>query len=231
MTNKPVNIRPEIKRKLVKAMEFYSGLGFKYLPLKNVNITDILSKEEKLSKLKEEIGDCQRCRLSKGRKNIVFGEGSPDAELMFIGEAPGREEDIHARPFVGDAGKLLTRLIVKMGLKREDVYIANIVKCRPPYNRNPGEDEIAVCRYFVERQVEIIKPRIIVCLGKISAQALLGVGIPISKLRGNFFEYKGIPVMPTFHPAYLIRNPADKWLTWDDMQKVLEKMKYNYKRV
>lgn len=144
---------------------------------------------------------------------------------MFIGEGPGREEDIQARPFVGDAGKLLTKMIVKLGLKREDVYIANIVKCRPPYNRNPENDEIAVCRAFVEKQIDIIKPKVIVCLGKISANALLKVNIPISKLRGNFFEFENIPVMPTFHPAYLLRNPKDKWLTWDDMQKVLEKIK------
>jgi len=221
-----MDIRTEIKKKLVKVLEFYNELGFGYLPIKNIDITakfNIYSKEEKLEELREEIRNCQRCRLSKGRKNIVFGEGSANAELMFIGEAPGREEDIQARPFVGDAGKLLTRLISKMGLKREDVYIANIVKCRPPYNRNPEEDEIVACKRFVERQIEIIKPGVIVCLGKIAAQTLLGVGIPITKLRGNFFDYNGIPVMPTFHPAYLIRNPADKWLTWDDMQKVLEK--------
>ncbi len=144
---------------------------------------------------------------------------------MFIGEGPGKDEDIQARPFVGDAGKLLTKLIVKLGLKREEVYIANIVKCRPPFNRNPEEDEIAICKPFVEKQIEIIKPRIIVALGKISAHALLKINIPITKLRGNFFHYNDIPVMPTFHPAYLLRNPKDKWLTWEDMQKVLDKLK------
>ena len=158
--------------------------------------------------------------------NVVFGEGNPDAGIMFIGEGPGREEDIQARPFVGDAGKLLTNLIVKLGLKREDVYIANIVKCRPPYNRNPEEDEILTCIPFVKKQIDLIKPEIIVCLGRIAAHALLEVKIPISKMRGNFLSYNGIPVMPTFHPAYLLRNPKDKWLTWDDMQMVLKCLTY-----
>ncbi len=184
-----------------------------------------LSKESALTLLREKIGDCQRCRLSKGRKNIVFGEGNPDAKLIFIGEGPGREEDLQARPFVGDAGKLLTRLIEKMGFKREDVYIANIVKCRPPMNREPEGDEINTCKPFVEEQVKIINPEVIMSLGKISAQSLLNTKIPISKLRGRFYDYMNIPLMPTFHPAYLLRNPRDKQLTWEDAQKVLEKLK------
>jgi len=126
---------------------------------------------------------------------------------------------------VGEAGKLLTSLIVKLGLKREEVYIANIVKCRPPNNREPEEDEIVMCRPFVERQIEIIKPKVIVSLGKVATHALLKVKTPISKIRGNFFDYRGISLMPTFHPAYLLRNKKDKWLTWNDMQKVLEKLK------
>lgn len=246
-----MNNRAEIREEIRKAMEFYRELGFSYLPVRNTDIARLLNmpacnkdnngassrcqatdesehtknNRDALRLLREEIGDCRRCRLSEGRKNIVFGEGSPEADLMFIGEGPGREEDIQARPFVGDAGKLLTRMIMKLGLKREDVYIANIVKCRPPYNRNPENDEIAVCRSFVEKQIDIIKPKVIVCLGKVSANALLKVNIPISKLRGRFFQFNDIPVMPTFHPAYLLRNSKDKWLTWDDMQKVLEKLK------
>ncbi len=245
-----MNNKTAVIKELRKAMEFYGELGFEYLPVNKadveqyllkvseagsdftrsdeqvvVNDGDIQNQKEALNRLRGGIGDCTRCKLSEGRKNIVFGEGNPDADLMFVGEGPGRDEDVQARPFVGDAGKLLTKLIVKLGLKREEVYIANIVKCRPPYNRNPEGDEIAECRPFLEKQIEIIKPRVIVCLGRVSMNALLNVDTPISRMRGNFTDYKGIPVMPTFHPAYLLRNPKDKWLTWDDMQKVMEKLK------
>jgi DNA polymerase len=247
--------KTEIIKDLKKAMEFYQGLGFERLPLKKERFfrsegkrpfkgsepqkpgqedatstmkgpsKDTEKKSRALSGLKEEIGDCQRCRLSKGRTNIVFGEGSPDADLMFIGEGPGREEDLQARPFVGHAGKVLTSLIVKMGMRRDDVYIANIVKCRPPLNRDPEPDEIKTCSPFLEKQIEIIRPKVIVALGRVSAQRLIGSMIPISKLRGKFYDFMGIPLMPTFHPAYLIRNPKDKWLTWGDAQMVLEKLK------
>ncbi len=182
-------------------------------------------KKSALEALREEIGDCQRCKLSKWRKNIVFGEGNPRAYLMFIGEAPGKEEDIQARPFVGDAGKLLTSLIEKMGFSREDVYIANIVKCRPPLNRDPEEDEIKECLPFIDRQAETISPKIIISLGRISAHTLMGTKVPITKLRGRFSEYRGIPLMPTFHPAYLLRNPKDKQLVWEDAQKVLKMLR------
>lgn len=233
-------------------MELYSELGFDYLPVRSKDIINLisettlidepclpasiqqvaekkagynLSKDDALESLRNEIGCCLRCKLSKGRKNIVFGEGNAGADLMFIGEGPGRDEDMQARPFVGEAGKLLTKLIIKLGFRREEVYIANIVKCRPPHNRDPEEDEILTCKPFVVRQIEAIKPKVIVCLGRISAQVLLKSTVPISKLRGNLFDFNGIPVMPTFHPAYLLRNPKDKWLTWEDMQKVLEKLK------
>jgi uracil-DNA glycosylase family 4 len=220
-------------------VEFYQALGFESLPIKfslftgtlkslsmcHSNGLSALDKEALLKKLREEIGDCKRCKLSNKRTNIVFGEGNPDAKLMFIGEAPGREEDLQARPFVGDAGMLLTRLIEKMGFKREDVYIANIVKCRPPMNREPELDEVGKCRVFIEKQIEIINPKVIMSLGRISAQTLIGnARLKITAIRGNFFDYKGIILMPTFHPAYLIRNPKDKWLTWSDAQKVLEKL-------
>ena len=228
-------------------LEFYQDLGFEMLPiklekktrraeeqkygkatttrkLKNLRTSE--QKEAALKALSKDIGDCKRCRLSKERTNIVFGEGNPDARLMFIGEAPGREEDSQGRPFVGDAGMLLTRLIEKMGFKRGDVYIANIIKCRPPMNRNPEKDEIESCRGFVEKQIEIIKPEVLISLGRISSQALIGnTGLKMTSIRGNFFDYKGILLMPTFHPAYLLRNPKDKWLTWNDAQKVLEKLK------
>ncbi|UCF86706.1 MAG: uracil-DNA glycosylase [Nitrospiraceae bacterium] len=244
----------EIKNDLKRVLEFYQSLGFDRLPIEiekdseesKTETTDNRKEREvkkapcaadikrntgagekakALKAVRAEIGDCKRCRLSKGRKNIVFGEGASDAELMFIGEGPGREEDIQGRPFVGDAGKVLTNLILKMGLKREEVYIANIVKCRPPMNRDPESDEIKTCSPFLEQQIDIIQPRVIVALGRIAAQRMIGSMIPISKLRGKFYDFKGIPVMPTFHPAYLIRNPKDKWLTWDDAQKVLEKLK------
>lgn len=239
--------KAEIIHKLKKAMMFYQELGFSYLPVRNERATALFNrgdwtekqddemsgsardtvqkKDEALVRLREEIGDCTRCRLCRNRKNIVFGEGLSEAELMFVGEGPGRDEDIQARPFVGSAGKLLTSLIEKMGMKREGVYIANIVKCRPPNNRDPEEDEIATCRPFVERQIEIISPTVIITLGRVSTQALLNTKVPISRLRGTFCEFRGVPVMPTFHPAYLLRNPKDKWLTWDDVQKVLAKLK------
>jgi len=184
-----------------------------------------LDKKSALKELRDEIGDCQRCKLSKGRKNIVFGEGSIDAEIMFIGEGPGEDEDIQGRPFVGKAGQLLTSLINKMGFKREDVYIGNIVKCRPSHNRDPEEDEINACSPFIRRQAEIISPKVIVSLGRISTQTLIGLKIPIGKLRGKFYHLENIPLMPTFHPSYLLRNPRDKWLVWEDAQKVLEKIK------
>lgn len=195
-----------------------------------INSQSAFVKEAALETLSGEIGDCRRCKLSSGRKNIVFGEGNADAPVMFIGEAPGREEDLQGRPFVGEAGQLLTRLIERMGFKREDVYIANIIKCRPPMNRDPQEDEMRTCSPFLAKQVEIISPRVIVSLGKISAYTLLNIDGPMSKFsitrtRGKFYEYKGVPLMPTFHPAYLLRNPKDKWLTWEDAQSVLKKLK------
>ncbi len=225
-------------------LEFYGELGFERLPLHYCTVLQEESvsegpppalpcpasdREDALKALRDLIGDCTRCKLSQGRTNIVFGEGNVNAGIMFIGEGPGREEDLQGRPFVGDAGQLLTRLIEKMGFKRENVYIANIVKCRPPMNRDPQEDEIATCFPFLEKQIEIIAPRVIVSLGKIAAYVLLGISGPITKfsitrMRGNFSEYKGIPVMPTFHPAYLLRNPRDKWLTWEDAQAVLKKI-------
>lgn len=236
------NITEDIKA----VLEFYQALGFERLPIKTVDssrysvvsknqkqsaissrITNLASSEKivALKTLRKEIGDCQRCKLSKGRTNIVFGEGNVDAELMFIGEGPGMEEDRQGRPFVGDAGQLLTKLIKKMGFKREDVYIGNIVKCRPPLNRDPEDDEINTCFPFIKGQIEIISPRVIVALGRISSQTLIGLKVPISKLRGKFYQYGNVPLMPTFHPAYLLRNPKDKWRVWEDAQKVLEKLK------
>jgi DNA polymerase len=226
-----------IPKDIKALLEFFDALGYERLPVMREkkrgekkerrepqNLVASEVKGAALESLRAEIGDCQRCRLSTGRQHIVFGEGNPGADLVFIGEAPGREEDIQGRPFVGDAGKLLTRLIEKMGLSREDVYIANIVKCRPPMNRDPQEDEIKTCFPFINRQIELIAPKVIVSLGRISAHTLTGTQVPISKLRGKFLLYKGIPLMPTFHPAYLLRNPKDKWLVWEDAQHVLRKL-------
>lgn len=173
-----------------------------------------------LPDLREWIGDCQRCKLSQGRKTVVFGQGNPTARLMFVGEAPGAEEDEQGLAFVGKAGQLLTRIIEAMGMRREDVYIANVIKCRPPQNRNPETDEILSCQPFLERQIEIIRPKVLVALGKFAGQWLLRTAEPISRLRGRLGEYQGIRVMPTYHPAYLLRNPGAKKDVWEDMKTV-----------
>lgn len=181
---------------------------------------------ESLDDLRAAIGDCQRCKLCSGRTHIVFGVGNPHAKLMFVGEGPGRDEDLKGEPFVGRAGQLLTDIITKgMGLKREDVYICNVVKCRPPENRNPEPDEVAACEPFLKKQIDIIRPQIIVGLGKFAVQTLLNSKMPISKLRGTWASYHGIKLMPTFHPAYLLRNPADKKLVWEDIKKVIQEMR------
>ena len=179
-----------------------------------------------LEELRAAIGDCQRCKLCSGRTHLVFGVGNPKAKLMFVGEGPGRDEDLQGEPFVGRAGQLLTDIITKgMGLKREDVYIANVVKCRPPENRNPEPDEVAACEPFLKKQIDLIRPKIIVGLGKFAVQTLLQSKVPITKVRGNWHSYHGIKLMPTFHPAYLLRNPADKKLVWEDIKKVIKEMR------
>ena len=178
-----------------------------------------------LDELRGAIGDCRRCKLSSGRTHLVFGVGNPKAKLMFIGEGPGRDEDLQGEPFVGRAGQLLTDIITKgMGLRREDVYIANVVKCRPPENRNPEPDEVASCEPFLKKQIDLVRPEIIIALGKFAVQTLLQSKVPITKLRGNWHSYHGIKLMPTFHPAYLLRNPGDKKLVWEDIKKVIKEM-------
>jgi DNA polymerase len=178
-----------------------------------------------LEELREAIGDCQRCKLSSGRTHLVFGVGNPKAQVMFVGEGPGRDEDLKGEPFVGRAGQLLTDIITKgMGMKRADVYIANVIKCRPPENRNPEPDEIESCEPFLVRQIELIKPRVIVGLGKFAVQSLLKSKVPIMRLRGEWHNYHGIKLMPTLHPAYLLRNPGDKKLVWQDIKDVLQEL-------
>jgi uracil-DNA glycosylase len=174
-----------------------------------------------LPRIREDIGDCTRCKLHKARTKIVFGTGNPNADLMFVGEGPGRDEDLSGEPFVGRAGKLLTDMIKAMGLQREDVYIANVVKCRPPENRLPEKDEITTCSPFLMRQIDVIKPKVICTLGSCSAQTLLQTAQGISKLRGEWFDFRGAKLMPTYHPAYLLRNPAAKPEVWKDLQKVM----------
>ena len=245
----------DLRHSLKLVLEFYREMGFDRVPIDLRGLLLLKSSEGKkesaynvvesdkdifsidkvaaLKTVRDEIGDCKRCRLSKERTHIVFGEGNPDSRIMFIGEGPGREEDIQGRPFVGDAGQLLTRLIEKMGFKRSDVYIANIVKCRPPMNRDPLEDEISTCLPFLKKQIAIVKPEVIISLGKVSTHTLLNIKEPMSKfsimrIRGRFYDYTDgdivIPIMPTFHPAYLMRNPNDKWLTWSDAQAVLKRL-------
>jgi len=173
-----------------------------------------------LTVVRDELGDCQRCKLAPTRKNLVFGVGNPKAHLVFVGEAPGADEDAQGEPFVGKAGQLLTKMIEAMGYARQDVYICNILKCRPPGNRNPEPDEIAQCEPFLKGQLAALRPRVIVALGKFAAQCLLRDDTPISRLRGTFRSYEGIQLMPTFHPAYLLRDPTKKKEAWEDLKAV-----------
>ena len=179
------------------------------------------SPADALVAIRNDIGDCTRCKLhTLGRRQVVFGVGNPQADLMFVGEAPGADEDIQGEPFVGRAGQLLTKIIEAIGLSRGDVYIANVIKCRPPQNRNPEQDEVETCEPFLFKQIDAIQPKVIVALGTFAARGLLRTLDPISRLRGRVFEYRGAKLIPTFHPAYLLRNPASKREVWEDMKLV-----------
>ena len=178
-----------------------------------------------LRAIRVDLGECTRCGLCRNRTNIVFGVGNPNARLVFVGEGPGADEDLKGEPFVGRAGQLLTRIIESMGMERKDVYIANVVKCRPPENRTPLPDEIATCSPFLFRQIAAIRPRVVVCLGTPAAQTVLATRDTITRIRGTFRDVGGMLVMPTFHPAYLLRNPAAKREVWDDMKKVMTELK------
>ncbi|MBN2374307.1 uracil-DNA glycosylase [bacterium] len=190
-----------------------AGLEWMRIPKENLNSLIMTG-------FSASIQNCNRCRLARSRNNIVFGEGNTNAKLMFIGESPGMEEDHSGRPFVGKSGMLLTRIIQAINLSREEVFITSVIKCRPPENRPPEPDEIAACEPFLIQQIEVIRPAIICTLGSVAAHTLLKTEKPITKLRGAFHEFSGIKVMPTFHPAYLLRNPKEKKLVWDDMQKI-----------
>jgi len=176
---------------------------------------------DSLPRIREDIGDCTRCKLHKSRTNIVFGVGNPKASLVFVGEGPGHDEDVQGEPFVGRAGKLLTQMIEAMSLRREDVYICNVVKCRPPENRLPERDEIATCSPFLFRQLDAISPKVICCLGACAAQTLLQTTQGISRFRGEWMDFRGSKLIATYHPAYLLRNPAAKPEVWKDLQKVM----------
>ena len=188
--------------------------------VKPQRVPSVLSLED----IQRDMGDCQRCSLHAGRKNVVFGTGNPQASLVFVGEAPGADEDQQGLPFVGRAGQLLTKIIEAMGFRREDVYIANILKCRPPNNRNPLPAEIRVCEPFLIQQLMAISPKIICALGTFAAQTLLKREIPITVMRGKFYDYHGIPLMPTYHPAYLLRNPSAKKQVWEDVQQIMKRL-------
>jgi DNA polymerase len=190
-------------------------------PLQDALVPVFLSPDAALKAIRDDLGDCTRCKLhTLGRKQIVYGVGNPNADLMFVGEAPGADEDVQGEPFVGRAGQLLTKIIEAIGLRRADVYIANVIKCRPPGNRNPEPDEVEQCEPFLFRQIDTIKPKVIVALGKFAAQCLLRTTDPITRLRGREFKYRDAILIPTYHPAYLLRTPSAKRDVWDDMKKV-----------
>lgn len=193
-------------------------------PLTSIRAPEAPDPAAALRLIREDLGECTRCGLCSKRTQIVFGVGSPSARLMFIGEGPGADEDLKGEPFVGRAGQLLTKIIESMGMSREEVYIANVVKCRPPENRTPLPDEIGTCSPFLFQQVQAIRPRVLVCLGTPAAQTVLGTRDTITRLRGSFHDLDGIRVMPTFHPAYLLRNPAEKRVVWEDIQKVMKRL-------
>ena len=223
----------EIKRQLINSQEI--GLDAPFLSTNSLNYlkegpqADLSTLEEdlpfnSLKELKDFLSNCERCRLAVERKNIVFGEGLPDARLVFVGEAPGMEEDLSGKPFVGPAGKLLTDIIRAMGLRREEVYICNIVKCRPPRNRDPEPDETGMCLPFLKAQISLIKPEIICILGRIPAQGLINKDFKITRDRGQWHYLIGTPLMPTYHPGYLLRYPQAKKQVWEDMQKIMKEL-------
>jgi len=209
---------------LARELALLREFGFTHLDLGGGQAPSPVHGELELDVLGREASACVQCRLSKSRTQVVWGVGNPNADLMFIGEAPGRDEDIKGQPFVGRAGQLLTDIIKAMKLTRDDVYIANVIKCRPPDNRNPEPDELDACRPYIRRQVELIKPKVIVALGRFGLQSLTEKAYSITSVRGSWLEYNGIKLMPTYHPAYLLRNPDAKKDVWNDMKKVMAEL-------
>ena len=216
----------EIVGDLTAYLEAQRTLGLEYLDVRwaPAAAQPAAAPRPTLPQVREELGECTRCKLHRQRTQIVFGVGNPAAPLVFVGEAPGADEDAQGEPFVGRAGQLLTKIIEAMGMRREDVYICNIIKCRPPNNRTPEADEILACQPFLLKQLRAIGPRFICALGGPAAQTLLKTKEPISRLRGRFFDFHGIPLLPTFHPAYLLRNPHEKKTVWEDMKLLLRTM-------
>lgn len=214
-----------LKNHLTEPDKYAVGLKLKKKEQVRKNIkVNAPNNELALNKICESMAGCQLCSLGKTRRNLVFGDGNPQAKLVFVGEAPGADEDEQGLPFVGRAGQLLTKIIEAMGLNRKDVYICNILKCRPPQNRNPLPEEIAVCEPFLKRQLKSISPQIICALGTFAAKTLLKTESPISVLRGRFHSYEGIKLMPTYHPAYLLRNPSAKKAVWEDVQLIMKEL-------
>ena len=213
----------EIVADLKAYLEYLKGMGIAALPVAEEKVEKVIPSEAPtLEEIRKELGDCKRCKLHRTRTTIVFGEGNKKAKLMFIGEGPGYDEDVQGRPFVGKAGQLLTKIIQSIHLEREEVYIANIIKCRPPQNRNPEPDEIGSCSPFLRKQIQAIQPKIICALGTFAAQALLQTDAKITSLRGRIFDLDGIKVLPTYHPAFLLRNPDKKREVWEDMKQIAE---------
>jgi DNA polymerase len=213
-----------LKGQVINQNSLSVGMDWKKIPqvIKKVKAAST-KKEEQLTKICQDMANCRLCQLAKTRHNLVFGDGNSNAQIVFVGEAPGADEDEQGLPFVGRAGQLLTDIIVKgMKLDRKDVYICNILKCRPPGNRNPLPDEMSKCEPFLKKQLQIISPKIICALGTFAAQTLLKTNIPISALRGRFHSYEGIKLMPTYHPAYLLRNPSAKKPVWEDVQMIMK---------
>ncbi|MGD8226900.1 MAG: uracil-DNA glycosylase [Desulfobacteraceae bacterium] len=230
---KPVEEFREIVSHLRKLMVANMEMGLEAPTLSDSTLNYLSSSPSEfasLEDLRKYIEDCKRCKLGDGRTNVVFGEGSPEARLVFVGEGPGREEDEAGYPFVGEAGRLLTKIIKAMGLSREEVYICNVVKCRPPKNRDPEQDEIETCLPFLKAQLDLIRPQVICTLGRIAAQALLGREFKITRERGRWHSFMNIPLMATYHPAYLLRNPSAKRQVWDDIQKIMKHMGLEVKK-
>ena len=219
--------REFLGKQIYAHLQLYKGLGVRYLNARAEHVRSVqrpveqgIAPGETLEAILADIGNCQRCRLAPTRKNLVFGSGNPRAALMFVGEAPGADEDEQGLPFVGRAGRLLTQIIESIGLRREDVYICNILKCRPPDNRNPAPNEIAACERFLFRQIAAVEPKVIVALGAFGAQTLLRTTEAIGKLRGRLTDYRGAKLMATYHPSYLLRSPLEKRKVWEDMRIV-----------
>ena len=216
----------EIIYDLKSFLEYLKGMGIDSLFTSESTSEEVFQPEGlTLEGVRKELGDCRRCKLHRTRRTLVFGEGNRKAKLMLIGEGPGYDEDVQGRPFVGKAGQLLTKIIESIDLSREEVYIANIIKCRPPQNRNPEPDEIASCNPFLMKQIRVIQPKIICALGTFSAQTLLQTDTKITALRGKLYDLEGIKVIPTYHPAFLLRNPERKREVWEDMKKIAECLK------